>query len=467
VTALFVTTALFNQLARAAPGAFHGRVVLFGGEAADPRSVEAVLRDGRPRRLLHVYGPTETTTFATWHEVRAVAADAATIPIGRPIANTQVYVLDDSREPVPVGIPGEMYIGGPGLARGYLGRPDLTAEHFVQHPFNAAPGALLYRTGDRARIGADGALEFLGRRDRQVKIRGHRIEIAEVEAALRRLPQVAEAVVLVHGDMSDTRQLTAYIVLAAGMQATPSELWAQLRQTLPDYMAPAAIVMLVAMPLTPNGKIDRSALPAPGDLARQRTGWHVPPQDPLDHMVAAIWEDLLGVRDIGISDNFFDLGGHSLLAAQMIDAIERTSGCRLPLTALFAGPTIEHLTRAIRSSAREDRAPLVALNATGSRPPFFFLHGDFTGGGFFSHKLARALGDDQPFYAVHPHGLIDPVIPQSIASSGESTPISATSPCVRSAIIDCSAVPAPPTSTTLSTPPKFCAIHGPHSGVVL
>jgi amino acid adenylation domain-containing protein len=414
VTAMFVTTALFNQLARAAPGVFRGRAVLFGGEAADPRSVEAALRDGRPRRLLHVYGPTETTTFATWHEVRTVAADAATVPIGRPIANTEVYVLDDSREPVPVGVPGEIYIGGPGLALGYFARPDLTAEHFVPHPFDSAPGARLYRTGDRARIRADGALEFLGRRDRQVKIRGHRIEIAEVEAALQRLPQVAEAVVLVHGDTSDTRQLTAYVVVAAGMQPTPSELWAQLRQTLPDYMAPAAMVMLVAMPLTPNGKIDRRALPAPGDLAQQRTGWHVPPQDPLDHMVAAIWEELLGVRDIGISDNFFDLGGHSLLAAQMIDAIERTSGCRLPLTTLFEGPTIEHLTRAIRSSAREDRAPLVALNAAGSRPPFFFLHGDFTGGGFFSHKLARALGDDQPFYAVHPHGLIDPVIPESI-----------------------------------------------------
>ena len=423
VTAMFVTTALFNQLARAAPGVFRGRDVLFGGEAADPCSVQAALRDGGPRRLVHVYGPTETTTFATWHEVREVAADAATIPIGRPIANTEVYVLDQRREPVPVGVPGEIYIGGPGLALGYFGRPDLTAEHFVPHPFDPAPGALLYRTGDRARIRADGALEFLGRRDRQVKIRGHRIEIAEVEAALQRLPQVAEAVVLVHGDTSDTRQLTAYVVVAAGMQATPSELWAELRQTLPDYMAPAAMVMLLAMPLTPNGKIDRSALPAPGDLAQQRTGWHVPPQDPLDHMVAAIWEELLGVRDIGISDNFFDLGGHSLLAAQMIDAIERTSGCRLPLTALFAEPTIKHLTRTIRSSAREDRAPLVALNEMGTRPPFFFLHGDFTGGGFFSHKLARALGDDQPFYAVHPHGLIDPVIPGSIeAMAAERLP---------------------------------------------
>ena len=423
VTAMFVTTALFNQLARSAPAVFHGRDVLFGGEAAEPRWVEAALRDGRPRRLLHVYGPTETTTFAAWHEVREIASDAATVPIGRPIANTEVYVLDDRREPVPMGVPGEIYIGGPGLARGYLERAELTAERFVPHPFDPAAGARLYRTGDRARIRADGALEFLGRRDRQVKIRGHRIEIDEVEAALQRLPQVAEAVVLVHGATSDTRQLTAYIVAAPGAQPTPADLWARLRETLPDYMSPAAIVMLLTMPLTPNGKVDRRALPAPDDLAQQRTGWHVPPQDPLDHMVAAIWEELLGVRNVGITDNFFDLGGHSLLAAQMIDAIERASGCRLPLTALFSGPTIEHLTRAIRGSAREDRAPLVALNAGGTRPPFFFLHGDFTGGGFFSHKLARALGDDQPFYAVHPHGLIDPAVPDSIeAMAAERLP---------------------------------------------
>jgi len=423
VTAMFVTTALFNQLARVAPEIFRDRDVLFGGEAAEPHRVATALRDGRPRRLVHVYGPTETTTFATWHEVRHVADDAASVPIGRPIANTEVYVLDDKREPVPVGVPGEIYIGGPGLARGYFGRPDLTAERFVSHPFDSAPGALLYRTGDRARLRGDGALEFLGRRDRQVKIRGHRIEIEEVEAALQRLPQVAQAVVLVHGDASDTRQLTAYIVLAPEVQATPADLWAQLRQTVPDYMAPGAIVMLVAMPMTPNGKIDRAALPAPGDLAQLRTGWHVQPQDPLDHMLAAIWEELLGVRDVGISDNFFDLGGHSLLAAQMIEMIERTCGCRLPLTTLFAGPTIGDLARAIRNSALEDRAPLVALNATGTRPPFFFLHGDFTGGGFFSYGLARALGDDQPFYAVHPHGLIDPAIPDSIeAMAAERLP---------------------------------------------
>ena len=423
VTAMFVTTALFNQLAQAAPALFHGRQVLFGGEAAEARWIEVVLREGRPRRLVHVYGPTETTTFATWHEVSEVASGAKTVPIGRPVANTEVYVLDHELAPAPPGVPGEIYIGGPGLARGYLRRPDLTAERFVAHPFDATPGARLYRTGDRARIRADGTLEFLGRFDRQVKIRGHRIEVGEVESVLSRLPQIAEAVVAVHGDTSDTRQLTAYVVAAPGTQTTPAEIWAQLRQTLPDYMSPAAIVMLVAMPLTPNGKIDRRALPAPSDLAEQRTGWHVPPQDPLDQMIAAIWEELLGVRNIGIRDNFFDLGGHSLLAAQMIDAIERTSGCKLPLTALFSGPTIELLTQAIRSSARQDRAPLIALNATGSRAPFFFLHGDFTGGGFFSNKLARALGSAQPFYAVHPHGLIDPTVPDSIeAMAAERLP---------------------------------------------
>lgn len=423
VTAMFVTTALFNQLARSAPALFRGRDVLFGGEAVEPRWVEAVLRDGLPRRLLHVYGPTETTTFATWHEVRQVACDAATVPIGRPIADTEVYLLDPLRELVPIGVPGEIYIGGPGLAQGYHARPDLTAERFVPHPFDRTSGARLYRTGDRARIRADGNLEFLGRFDRQVKIRGHRIEIDEVEAALLRLPQVAEAVVVVHGDTSDTRQLTAYVVAAPGKAPTPTEIWAQLRQTLPDYMAPAAIVMLLAMPLTPNGKVDRRALPAPSDLAQQRTGWHVPPRDPLDRIVAAIWEEMLSVRNIGVRDNFFELGGHSLLAAQMIDAVEQACGCRLPLTTLFACPTIEHLTAAIRSSAREDRAPLVALNPKGSRPPFFFLHGDFTGGGFFSHKLSRALGGDQPFYAVHPHGLIDPVVPDTIeAMAAERLP---------------------------------------------
>ncbi|MEP7183680.1 MAG: amino acid adenylation domain-containing protein, partial [Betaproteobacteria bacterium] len=327
VTTLFLTTALFNQMAREIPAAFrHCRNVLFGGEASEPRWVRAVLQAGPPARLLHVYGPTESTTFATWHEVRAVDPGETTIPIGRPIANTEVYILDPHGAPVPVGVPGEIFIGGPGLANGYLGHPQLTAERFVPHPFAAGLGARLYRTGDRARYRADGDIEFLGRLDRQVKIRGHRIEPAEVEAALLRLPAVREAVIVVHGTTTDDRRLTAYVVPADATAPDAAHLWRELRRTLPEYMIPAAFVFLAAWPLTPNGKIDRAKLPDPGDLEQQRTGWHVPPRDPSQQMVAQVWEELLGVRSIGIHDSFFDLGGHSLLAAQMVDRVERVCG---------------------------------------------------------------------------------------------------------------------------------------------
>ena len=414
VTTLFLTTALFNVVARDAPRALAGRTVLFGGEAVDPRWVAAALSDGNPGRLLHVYGPTEATTFATWHEVRAVDAAVATLPIGRPIAHTEVYVLDRNGEPVPCGIPGEIHIGGPGLATGYLGRPDLTAERFVAHPFGREPGERLYRTGDRARYRSDGAIEFLGRIDAQVKIRGHRVEPGEVEVALRALPQVRDAVVVVHGDTAETRRLTAYVVPSAGGTPTPAELWRELRRGLPEYMLPGAIVLLAALPLTPNGKLDRRALPDPIDLAEQRTGFHMPPQNPLQQMIAAIWEELLGIRDVGVRDSFFEIGGHSLLAAQMIDAVERACGVKIPLTMLFTQPTIADLAAAIRSRTAAFAASITALNTAGSSPPLFFLHGDFSGGGFYCIPLSRALGDEQPFYAVHPHGLDGHEVPESI-----------------------------------------------------
>ncbi len=248
ITTLFLTTALFNQVAQVAPRAFGGcRTVLFGGETAEPRWVKAVLDAAPPQRLLHVYGPTETTTFATWHDVRAVPPGAVTIPIGRPLANTEVYVLDAHGEPVPVGVPGELYIGGPGLAVGYLDRPELTAERFVRHPFADDPDARLYRTGDRVRHGSDGALEFLGRLDRQVKIRGHRIELEEVEAVIARLPQVRDAVVALRGDTTDTRQLVAYVVAANASGPPPANLWNDLKSLLPAYMLPASIVWLKAL----------------------------------------------------------------------------------------------------------------------------------------------------------------------------------------------------------------------------
>ena len=414
ISTLFVTTALFNQMARDAPAAFRFcRQVLFGGEAVEPRWVKAVLEEGGPRRLLHVYGPTEATTFATWYEVRAVAADASTVPIGRPIANTEVYVLDRHGEPVPVGVPGEICIGGPGLAAGYFRQPQLTAERFVPHPFDLAAEARLYRTGDRARYRPDGAIEFLGRFDRQVKIRGHRIEPAEIEASLLRVPGIREAVVLVHGNTSDTRQLTGYVVMEPGAQLTAVDLYGELRRSMPGYMVPAQIYIVPSLPLTPNGKIDRHALPNPGDAA-PRANQRVGPRDPLEHTLALIWEELLGRSDIGVHDSFFDVGGHSLLAAQLMDAIERACGHAIPLTTLFTDSTIEQLARVVRRGACESGAPLVALNPGGVRPPFFFLHGDFSGGGFYTRQLARALGPDQPFYAVHPHGLGDTRVPESI-----------------------------------------------------
>ena len=413
VTTMFLTTALFNQVARDAPRAFTGRQVLFGGEAADPRSVAAAFREGRPARLLHVYGPTETTTFATWHEVREIEPEATTVPIGRPIANTEVYLLDRHGEPVPPGVPGEIHIGGPGLALGYHGRPDLTAERFVPHPFDPAPGARLYRTGDRARSRGDGAIEFLGRLDRQVKIRGHRIEPAEVEAALLQLPQVSAAVVLVHGDKPETRKLTAYVVPATGTSIGVADLRRELHRVLPGYMLPAAIATLKTLPMTPNGKIDRSALPSPEALAARRPDAPMPPSDPLQHMIAAIWEELLGLPNIGVRDSFFDLGGNSLLAAQMMDAVNAACGCSVPLTTLFTESTIEQLARALRAQAAT-ASRVTALRATGAHPPLFFLHGDFSGGGYYCHALARELGGEQPFYAVHPHGLDGSAIPDTI-----------------------------------------------------
>ena len=414
VTTLFLTTVLFNQVARDAPRAFAGRQVLFGGEAVDSRSVAAALDHGKPKRLLHVYGPTETTTFATWQEVRAVGPEATTVPIGRPIANTEVYLLDSHGEPVPPGVPGEIHIGGPGLALGYYGRPDLTAERFAAHPFDPTPGARLFRTGDRARRLRDGSIEFMGRLDRQVKIRGHRIEPAEVEAALLQLPQVSGAVVVVHGERSETRKLTAYVVPSTDGRITVTDLRRELRRMLPGYMLPSAIVMLTALPVTPNGKIDRAALPDPDLLAAHRSDVRHPPADPLQHMLAAIWEELLGVRNVDVRDSFFDLGGNSLLAAQMMDRVNQACGCSVPLTTLFSESTIEHLARALRGQAAATTSPVVAIRAEGTRPPLFFLHGDFSGGGFYCHELARELGAEQPFYSVHPHGIDGSEVPDSI-----------------------------------------------------
>jgi amino acid adenylation domain-containing protein len=366
VSSIFMTTALFNQLAREAPGALRGvREVLFGGEAVDPRAVREVLRGGGPERLLHVYGPTENTTFSTWERVREVEAGARTVSIGRPIRNAEAYVLDRRMRLVPFGAPGELYVGGPGLARYYVGRAALTAEKFVPHPFSGEPGARLYRTGDVARLLSDGRIEFVGRADNQVKVRGYRIELGEVEAALNSHETVGQCVVVVREDEPGDKRLVAYVV-AAGAEVSASELREHLKAGLPEYMVPSAFVLLDELPLTLNGKVDRKALPVPDSSAASSAEDYVAPRDPVEEVIAGVWAEVLRVERVGVRDNFFDLGGHSLLATQVVSRVRQLLQVELPLRSLFEGPTVEALAEQVRrgGTVYEGALPPAVLRAS-------------------------------------------------------------------------------------------------------
>ncbi len=368
---------------------------------------------GRPRRdqgfrLVNHYGPTESTVVTTCADV-AVQSSTGTLPsIGRPIDNTQVYLLDRHLRPVPPGAAGELYIGGAGLARGYLGQPALTAERFVPNPFSATPGERLYRSGDRVRALPDGSLEYLGRLDEQVKVRGLRIELGEIEWALAQHPAVREAVVLARQDPPGDKRLVAYVVPAPGTATAPSltveELRAHLRQRLPEYMVPSAFCVLESLPLTPNGKVDRKALPAP-DAASAGLDRYEAPRDELEARLVALWEEMLGVQPVGVRSDFFELGGHSLLAAGMMARIRERFGRALPVATLFQGATVELLARRLREEAvAPPDAPVVSLNTDGTRPPFFCVHA--VGGDVLSYAaLARALGPEQPFHALRAPGI--------------------------------------------------------------
>jgi amino acid adenylation domain-containing protein len=352
ISALFLTTALFNQLAREVPEAFRSvRHLMFGGEAVDPQWVREILKNDPPERLLHVYGPTESTTFATWYLVQEVPEGATTVPIGRPIANTQVYILDRQLRPVPIGVPGELYIGGDGLARDYFHRPDLTAEKFLPHPFSGEPGGRLYKTGDLVRYLPEGSLEFLGRLDHQVKVRGFRIELGEIEACLGGHPGVREVVVLAREDSPGEKRLVAYVVGKEGLAPSVSELRGFLKERLPEYMVPSAFVGLPALPLTPNGKVDRKALPAPE--GRGVAEGYVPPCTPTEELLAGIWAEVLRQERVGRHDNFFALGGHSLVATQVIAQLSQVFPVKLPIHTLFAGPTVAELAEAVEMALIE------------------------------------------------------------------------------------------------------------------
>ena len=390
------------------------RLVVVGGEKASPeRFALWRKRVGNSVRWANAYGPTEATITATIYEPPTINRGATidgedletcTIPIGRPIANVQVYVLDRFLQPVPIGEPGELHIGGAGLARGYLNHPELTAERFIPHPFSTDPHARLYKTGDLARYLPNGSIEFLGRIDDQVKIRGFRIEPGEIEAMLGRHPAVWEAVVVAREDTAGDKRLVAYVILHEGRTTTVADLQAHVLKELPDHMMPSAFVLLNSLPLTPNGKVDRHALPAPDPIRRTMEESFVAPTSRAHHQLAQIWEDLLDVRPIGIRDNFFYLGGHSLLAVRLVGRIEQVFGKKIPLATLFAAPTIEQLAHALQfEEGRHSPAPVMAVQTSGSKRPFFYLHGAWNSVAFYCFYLARHLGPDQPLYALEPY----------------------------------------------------------------
>ena len=423
VSTLWLTASLFNTVIDEAPSVLAPvSRLLTGGEALSAPHVRRALDLLPATQLVNGYGPTETTTFACCYPIpRQVDQTATSIPIGRPIANTQVYILDPHLQPVPMGVAGELHIGGDGLARGYLNRPELTAEKFIPNPFSLEPGARLYKTGDLCRYLPDGNIEFLGRLDDQVKIRGFRIEPGEIESALAEHPAVSGAAVVVREETPGEKHLVAYIV---PRRPTSPPAWKALRdflkEKLPDYMVPSDFVTLKSLPLTPNGKVDRRALPTVSRPAQEQDRY-VQPRDVLEWQLATIWEELLNVRPIGIEHDFFDLGGHSLLAVRMMDRVDNAFCQRLPLSILFQGATIKHLAECLRTESRKEvQSAIVPVQTSGSLPPFFFLHGDWNGG-LYCRKLARLLGPEQPFYGVPPNGLDGkPLLPTIEAMAEEN-----------------------------------------------
>jgi amino acid adenylation domain-containing protein len=375
------------------------RTLIVAGEAC---SAELVARWAPGRRFCNAYGPTEATVCATI----AVCTDGSRKPsIGRAIANAHVCLLDARQQPVPIAVVGELYVGGIGVARGYLHRPQLTAERFIRHPFSTEPGARLYRTGDLARYRSDGTIEFLGRKDQQVKVRGFRIELGEIEAVLGRHPGVKEVVVVARTGAGGDRNLVAYLTASQTQVPDPNELRRFLRGSLPEYMVPPLFIVLDALTRLPNGKLDRQALPAPADSRPAEAGAVVPPRDDLERALIPIWEEILGVRPIGVRDDFFQMGGHSLSAVRLAALIHDRLGLNVRLASLFQGATVEQVADRIRpGNEHRPRSALVPLQPTGSEPPLFFVHP--TGGTVACYaELSRQLGHGQPFHALQSPGL--------------------------------------------------------------
>jgi amino acid adenylation domain-containing protein len=375
------------------------RLVIVGGEKASSSAYSAWLRAGGASvRWINTYGPTEASVIATAYEPDPRKPFPDNLPIGRPIANVRLYVLGQDLQPVPAGEPGELHIGGVGLARGYLNHPELTAVKFIDDPLHA--GTRLYKTGDMVRHLPDGNLEFVGRIDFQVKIRGFRVELGEIEGVLEQHPAVAQAVVTAR-DTAGGKQLAAYVIASGSVAAT--ELRNYVKKQLPEYMVPADFVFLKSFPYTPNGKVDRRALPEPQITEQVLAGSSVAPRNQFEKRMERLWARVLGRESVGIRDNFFDLGGHSLLALRLTSQIEKEFGKKLTLTALIQASTVEEMVRLVQ---QEDTAwsPLVALQSAGTKPPLFFVHG--LGGTVMRfQELARHMAPDQPFLCFQAQGI--------------------------------------------------------------
>ncbi|WP_460734464.1 non-ribosomal peptide synthetase, partial [Lysobacter tyrosinilyticus] len=388
----FLVTALADAaLARGQSGRTGLRTLLTGGDR-----LNRLPTPGLPFALVNNYGPTETTVVAT---SGVITPEDTVIHIGRPIANTRLYLLDRHGRPVPVGAPGELHIGGAQVARGYLNRPELTAARFLPDPFSDEAGARMYRTGDLGRWRADGTIEYLGRNDQQVKLRGLRIELGEIEAQLSAQRGIREAAVIAREDAPGEVRLVAYVVAPTGETPDPQRLREGLSRTLPEYMLPAAYVALERLPLTPNGKLDRRALPEPEGAAYAQRAYEAP-EGPVETALAAIWRELLRVDRVGRHDNFFELGGHSLLVTRLID-VARRRGLLLDLRQVFDAPTLAGLAAVATPGGQDEDAQssLIPVRIAGSRRPLFCFHEGF-GSVLAYERLARFIDADVPVYSM-------------------------------------------------------------------
>ncbi len=401
VNAIGTSSGLFDVLVEERMDALKEmRYLATGGDVISLKHARKVFEELGPGILVNAYGPTENSVASSSFILNKESDLERPLPIGKPFENSLCYVLNEMLQPVAIGERGELFTAGPGTALGYLGRPELNAERFIKDPFDPS-GGMMYRTGDMVRWLPDGDLEFLGRVDDQVKVRGFRIELGEIDAALNDLPVIGSKAVIVHGTVPSDKKIVAYVtpserqeVNDALQQRLEQAVADHLSSKLPEYMVPAAVVVLDRMPLNSSGKVDKAALPEPVRFRAQERTVQVPPRNDMEHRLVGIWEKLLGVKDVGVKDNFFQLGGHSLLGLQMLAQVEKQVDIGLPLRSLFQAPTIRQLAELLdKGGTAHDWKNLMAIQPKGDRTPFFLVHGDEA-----NHFLPGFLGKDQPFY---------------------------------------------------------------------